>query len=55
MTLKYGHVKLNEYDHHAKFEIYHIYGVWENSMVKVFDKPRHLIDQKRIISLEYFS
>ena len=45
VTLKYnqGHwkwyawVKLNEYYHHAKFDIYHVYSVWENRNIKVFD------------------
>ena len=27
------------------FDIYHIYGVWVNPNVIVFDKPRHLTDQ----------
>ena len=42
MTLKYnqGHwkwyvwVKLSEYYHHAKFDICHIYGDWENRNIK---------------------
>ena len=54
VTLKYGQghwkwyeqVKLNEEYHHAKFDIYYIHGVWENPNVKVFDKPRHVTDQK---------
>ena len=44
MTLKYkqGHwkwyewVKFDEYYHHAKFDIYHIYSVLENHNIKVF-------------------
>ena len=46
MTLKYnqGHwkwyesVKLNDYYHHAKFDIYHMYSVRENCNVKLFAK-----------------
>ena len=56
-NLKYNHghwkwyewVKLNKYYHHAKFEIYHSYCVWQNCNVKVFatygnsaDKPAGL-------------
>ena len=40
----------------VSFDIYHIYGVWENpNVVKVLDKPRHLINKKKkkIIFLEY--
>ena len=32
--------------HHAKFDIYYIYGVWANPSVKVLDKPRHLTKRK---------
>ena len=32
----YEWVKLGEYYHHANFDIYHIYNVWENCNVKVF-------------------
>ena len=32
----YEWIKLNEYYHQAKFDIYHIYGVWDNQNVKVF-------------------
>ena len=48
---------LNESYHHANFDIYHIYSVWENPNVKVFDKLRHLTEKKTllIISLEYTS
>ena len=62
VTLKYaqGHwkcyeqVKLNEQHHHAKFDIYHIYGVWANPNIKVFNNPRHLTNEKHgIISLKY--
>ena len=36
MTLKYNQgLKLNEYYPHAKFDIYHIYGVLENRKSKV--------------------
>ena len=53
MTLEYnlGHrklyewVKLNEYYHHAKFDIFHIYSVRENCNIKVFDTYTHLADQ----------
>ena len=56
VTLKYdwGHwkwneqVKLNEQYRHAKFDIDHIYGIWENPNVRVFDKPRHFSNQKHI-------
>ena len=41
-------VKLNVLYHHAKFDICYIYGVSENPNVKVFDKPRHLTDQKHV-------
>ena len=34
----YEWVKLNEYYHRAKFDIYHIYGVQENCTVKEFAK-----------------
>ena len=34
--------------HHAKFGINHIYDVSENPNVKIFDKPRHLTDQKNV-------
>ena len=34
--------------HHANFDIYHIYSVWENPNVKVFQKPRHLTTQKDV-------
>ena len=33
---------------HAKFDIHHIYGAWENPSVNVSDKPRHLPDQKLV-------
>ena len=44
MTLKYSQgqgkwyveVKLNEYYHHQKFDIYHILSVQENHNIKVF-------------------
>ena len=61
MTLKYGQghwkwyeqVKLSEQYQHAKFEIPHIYSVWVNPNVKVFDKPRQMTNEKHvIISLE---
>ena len=53
VTLKYnqGHckwyelVKLNEYYHRAKFDIYHIYSVQENCNIKVFATYRHLASQ----------
>ena len=59
VTLKYGQghwkwceqVKLNAQYHHAKVDIYYIYGLLVNP--KVFNKPRHLTDEKHIISLEY--
>ena len=43
VTLKYnqGHrkwyewVKLNKYYHHEKFDIYHVYSVWENRNIKL--------------------
>ena len=41
----YGWVKLNEYYHHAKFDIYHIHSVQENCNVKVFATYRHLVSQ----------
>ena len=33
-------VELNEYYHHAKFDIYHISGVWENPNIKSFCPSR---------------
>ena len=56
VTLKYdkGHwkwyeqVKLNKKCHHAKFDIYHIYGVWINPNIKVFDKPWDLINENML-------
>ena len=36
--------------HHAKFDIQHIYGVWENPNVKDFDKPRDLTPTKNLFS-----
>ena len=61
MTLKYGkghwkwcaQVKLKDQYNHAEFDINHIHGVWENPKVKLFDKPRQMTDQKRVISLKY--
>ena len=49
MTLKYNHghwnwyewVKLNEYYHHAKLDIYHNPSVWENHNIQVFATYRH--------------
>ena len=35
--------------HHSHFDIYHIYGVWADPNVNVFDKLRHLTDQKHAI------
>ena len=32
--------------HHAKFDIHHIYGVLINPIVKIFDKPSHLTNEK---------
>ena len=54
VTLTYGQghwkwseqVKLNKSNHHATYDVCHIYGVWDNPKVKVFDKPRHLTDQE---------
>ena len=37
----YERVKLNEYYHHEKFDIYHIYGIWENRNFKVFGTYEH--------------
>ena len=58
MTLKYnqGHwkwywwVKLNDYiyNHHAKFDIYHIYHVRESCNIEVFAVFRHLAIQSNI-------
>ena len=56
VTLKYGQgqwklyyqVKLNELYQHAKCDICHIYGVRVNPNVIVFDKPRHLTDEKHV-------
>ena len=56
MTLTYGQdcqewseqVKLHEQYHYAKFDIHHIYGVWENPNVEVFIRPRHLVDPKHV-------
>ena len=31
----YEWIKLNEYNHHARFDVYHIYNVWENYDVKL--------------------
>ena len=44
MILKYGQghwrwyeqIKLPKQNHHAKFDIHHFYGVWENCNVTVF-------------------
>ena len=41
-------VKLNVKYHHAKFDIYYIYEVWQNPDFKVFDMPRHLTNQKHV-------
>ena len=30
----------SEWYRYAQFDMYHIYGVWLNSHVKVFDEPR---------------
>ena len=57
MTLKYnqGHwkwykwIKLNEYYHHAEFEIYHIYGVEENHNIEILATYRHLAGLTLII------
>ena len=53
VTLEYGQghwkwydqVKVNEEQQYAKFDFNHIYGVWEDVSVEVFDKPRHLTDE----------
>ena len=45
MTVKYNQgqwkwyewIKLNDSYNHAKFDIYHIYSVWENSNAKVLE------------------
>ena len=37
----YGWVKLNEYHHHAKIDIYHIYSVRENRNVEEFATHGH--------------
>ena len=44
----YQQVKLNEYYHNAKFDIYHTCGVTVNPSVKVFNKPRHLTNEKHV-------
>ena len=37
-----------------RFDSYHIYGIWVNPDVKVFDKPRYLTNKNMlIISLKY--
>ena len=59
LTLTYGQgnwkwyeqVKLNEQHHHAKFDIYHICGVWVNPNVKILNKPRHLTNEKQLSPL----
>ena len=57
MTLKYGHSHWKWYDYvkhkvqyqHVKFHISHIYGVWANPNVKVFNKPT--LDQRKTFQL----
>ena len=44
----YEQETLNEQYHHAKFDIYHIYAAWENPNDTVFNKPRHVTDQKHV-------
>ena len=34
--------------HHAKFDTYHIDGVWVNPNLKGFDEIRHLTDEKHV-------
>ena len=61
VTLKYGQghwkwyeqVKLNEEYHHAKFDIYQVYGIWINPNVKVCNKPWHLTDQNYVYYLPW--
>ena len=43
----YEQAKSSEWYHHAKFDIYHTYGVWIHSNVQVFNKSRHLTDKKK--------
>ena len=44
----YEQVTLSDLYQQAKCDIYHIYGVWENPNVKVFNEPRHLTNQNHI-------
>ena len=55
MTLKYGQgywkryeeVKLSERYHHAKTDVYHIYGVGENPNVSIFNQS--MLDQPKTV------
>ena len=38
---RYEQVKLNEYYHHAKLHIYHIYCIWENRSIKASAMPEN--------------